>query len=220
MMGLVSRAVYMVHSWDCDLGEWPEAWSSLPGPSPSVGAPLLTGQFFSCMSLNKRRSPVVVNFGVHTLEARTKKRTFMLSTFMLFIFTTELFLAIFPGFSSGRAIKREMCGFQFQTSDTIFFIHELMKMTSLTMYHETPLCPVEKKTVAFPTSFITVSLDSWGKVSSVFPSWQEIQCTPKFCTSGKPRLLCECVLRARVPTVMADLFPAVHQPGGTGGQLF
>lgn len=191
MMGLVSQAVYMVHGWDRDLGDWPEAWSSLPGPSPSVGTPLLMGQFFPCMSLNKRRSPVVVNFGVHTLEARTE------TTFMLFICITELFLAIFPGFSSGRAIKREMCGFQFQTSDTIFFIHELMKMTSLTMYHETPLCPVEKKTVAFPTSFITVSLDSWGKVSSVFPSWQEIHSVPP---SSAPRgSLGSCVSVCCVP---------------------
>ena len=46
------------------------------------------------------------------------------------------------------------------------------------------------------------------------------QCTPKLYTSGKPRLLCERMLRARVPMVMADLFPAVYQPGGTGGQLF
>lgn len=144
--------------------------SQIPGPSPSVGAPLLAGQFFSCISLSKRHSPVVVNFGVHKLGARTEKRTFMLSTFMLFIFITGLFLAIFPGLSSGRAIKREVCGFQFQTSDTIFFIYELMKIISLTMYHETPLCPVEKKTVALPTCCITVSLDTWGKVSSVFPS--------------------------------------------------
>lgn len=171
------------------------------------------------MSLSKRPLPVGVNFGVHTLGARTEKRTFMLSTFMLFI--TGPFLAIFPDFSSGRASKRVMCGFQFQTSDMIFFIYELMKMTSLTTYNETPLCPVEKKTVAFPTCFITVSLDSWGKVNSVFPSWQENpQCAPQFCTSGKPRLLCERVLRARVPTVMADVFPAVHQPGSTDSQLF
>ena len=137
-----------------------------------MGAPLLTGQLFSCMSLSKSPLPVGVNFGVHTLGARTEKRTFMLSTFMLFI--TGPFLAIFPDFSSGRASKRVMCGFQFQTSDMIFFIYELMKMTSLTTYNETPLCPVEKKTVAFPTCFITVSLDSWGKVNSVFPYWQEI----------------------------------------------
>ena len=32
MMGLVSRAVYVVHRWDCELGEWPEAWNSLPNP--------------------------------------------------------------------------------------------------------------------------------------------------------------------------------------------
>lgn len=39
-----------------------------------------------------------------------------------------------------------------------------MKVTSLTMYHETQLCLVDKKTVAFPPCFITVSSDSWGKI--------------------------------------------------------
>lgn len=172
------------------------------------------------MSLSKRCLPVGVNFGVHTLGARTEKRTFMLSTFMLFIFITGLFLAIFPGFSSGRASKREMCGFQFQTSDTIFFIYELMKMTSLTTYHETPLCPVEKEDSCISYLLYNCVFRFLGKGQlSVSVLARNPQCTPKFYTSGKPRLLCERVLCAQVPMVMADLFPAVHQPGGTGGQL-
>lgn len=88
------------------------------------------------------------------------------------------------------------------------------------MYHETQLCLVDKKTVAFPPCFITVSSDSWVKITSVFPFFQEIHCVVLSSHLGEASPLVRSARHVPVhPAVTGGLLPSVHQPGGACGQL-